>query len=299
MNAQLSVVPVSPDATQHALHARLGAFNARRLKPGFASATWQAELRDELAARVEEGEFVERERAAIEPLLVDLPSEADAFMQWFERLRETGPGQNDPLFPWLANVATMDEMRWFLVQEVAGEAGFDDLVALTQVRFPTQPKLEMARNYWDEMGRGKASAMHGPMLDRLARELKVDPHAEQTVWESTALANLLVGLAANRDYAYQSIGALGAIELTAPSRATFVDTALTRLGLSTKTKQYYALHAVIDVKHSAAWNTEIIAPLVEGDPSLTRAIAEGALMRLQAGARCFEWYRRELLGVSS
>ncbi len=27
-------------------------------------------------------------------------------------------------------------------------------MALTQVRFPVRPKLEMARNYWDEMGRG-------------------------------------------------------------------------------------------------------------------------------------------------
>ncbi|HVS30824.1 MAG TPA: iron-containing redox enzyme family protein [Thermoanaerobaculia bacterium] len=56
-------------------------------------------------------------------------------------------------------------------------------------------KLEMARNYWDEMGRGKPSAMHGPMLDRLARELGVDELSEPVVWESAALANLLVGLA--------------------------------------------------------------------------------------------------------
>ena len=48
----------------------------------------------------------------------------------------------------------MDQMRWFLTQEVAGEAGFDDLAALTQVKMPQQAKLEIARNYWDEMGRG-------------------------------------------------------------------------------------------------------------------------------------------------
>jgi len=38
----------------------------------------------------------------------------------------------------------------------------------------------------------------------------------------------------------------------------------------------------------------VIAPLLSRDPRLGRAIAEGALMRLNAGARCFERYRREL-----
>ena len=85
------------------------------------------------------------------------------FIDWFEELRETGPGQGDPLFPWIAEVATREEMLWFLTQEVAGEAGFDDLLAITQVKMPVTAKLEMARNYWDEMGRGKDTAMHGPL----------------------------------------------------------------------------------------------------------------------------------------
>jgi hypothetical protein len=34
---------------------------------------------------------------------------------------------------YLAERATLEEMRWFLRQEVAGEAGFDDLVALMRL----------------------------------------------------------------------------------------------------------------------------------------------------------------------
>ena len=79
---------------------------------------------------------------------------SDAFIAWFEELRENGPGQGDPLFPWLATTATREQMRWFLTQEVAGEAGFDDLLALTQIKMSERAKLEMARNFWDEMGRG-------------------------------------------------------------------------------------------------------------------------------------------------
>ena len=259
--------------------------NEARLRPATHPAL---PLKEEIRLRKIEAEFLERECAAVAARAATAPSAPQAFMQWFEDLRETGPGQNDPLFPWLATEATLDQVRWFLTQEVAGEAGFDDLVALTQLKLPVRAKLELARNYWDEMGRGKQSGMHGPMLDRLARELGVDRSDEPVVPESIALGCLLVGLAANRHYAYQSVGALGVVELTAPGRAACVDAALTRLGVGTKAKQYYALHAVLDVKHSAAWNTEVIAPLVSADPSLTGPIAEGALMRLNAGARCFE-----------
>ena len=170
----------------HALHARLASFNAIRMKPEIESPRWEAELLAEIDSRVEEGLFIERERREVGPLLADM--EPSRFMEWFEHLRDTGPGQNDRLFPWLAEHATLDQMRWFLAQEVAGEAGFDDLVALTQVRFPARAKLEMARNYWDEMGRGHEKGMHGGMLERTAEELALAEISHPIVWESQALA---------------------------------------------------------------------------------------------------------------
>jgi hypothetical protein len=48
---------------------------------------------------------------------------------------------------------------------------------------------------------------------------------------------------------------------------------------------------VLDVKHSADWNREAIRPAVEEDPRRATAMAEGALIRLQCGERCFERYR--------
>ena len=118
-----------------------------------------------------------------------VPSGVDDFIAWFEELKETGPGQGDPLFPWLAEKASREDMLWFLTQEVAGEAGFDDLLALTQVKMPTTAKLEMARNYWDEMGRGRETAMHGPLLGRLATILK-SMHS-LTVWSRSRLRSAI------------------------------------------------------------------------------------------------------------
>ena len=142
--------------------------------------------------------------------------------------------------------------------------------------------------------------MHGPMLEDLARELDVHPETHNTVWESLALGNLMAALASDRRWVWQSVGALGVVELTAPGRAALVNEALKRIDLDGAARRYFALHATLDKKHAAAWNQEVIAPLVADDPTGERAqgIAEGALMRLAAGARCFARYRRELASAA-
>jgi hypothetical protein len=275
------------------LQQALARWNRRRLAVGKPRAAWREELEDELRMKLVEGEFVERERQAIVGRAAEAPTDVEGFIAWFEGLKQTGPGQNDPLFPWLAAEASYEQMRWFLQQEVAGEAGFDDLVAMSQVKLPVRAKLEMARNYWDEMGRGAEAGMHGPMLDQLAKALGLEPTIEATVAPSLALGNLLVAFATNRRYAYHAIGALGVVELTAPWRAERVAEGLKRVGVG-KERKYFALHATLDVAHSEAWNAEVLRPLVGEDPDCARYIAEGALMRLEAGRRCFEAYRAEL-----
>jgi len=271
----------------------LARFNHRRLEPMLPAPGWRGELRDECRVVQAEREFVETVRKEIAPLVADIPDTVDAFIAWFERLRERGPGQGDPLFPWLASAATFDQMRWFVEQEVAGEAGFDDLLALTQVKMPEQAKLEMARNFWDEMGRGAGKGMHGPMLARLAAHLDVRPTSDTVVPEALALGNMMIALAGNRRYAFHAVGALGVIEMTAPARAGYVDRGLRRLGVTAKKRHYFALHAVLDIKHSEAWNREVLRPLVAEEPRRAQAIGEGAVLRLWHGAQCFECYRRK------
>jgi hypothetical protein len=284
---------VLPSPTQRATQAQceLAHFNRRRLEPSVDDAAWRDTLLDDIRLIELEANFVEKLRADVAPLLTKLPAKPSDFVLWFEELRRSGPGQGDPLFPWIAEHATRAEMRWFLTQEVAGEAGFDDLVALTQVKMPEQAKLEMARNYWDEMGRGAAKGMHGPMLGRLAKTFGIKPTPETTVPEALALGNLMVALAFNRRFAFQSVGALGVIEMTAPTRVGFVNDGLRRLGVGARDRHYFALHASLDIRHSEAWNREVLLPLIAEDSRRARLIAEGALMRLLCGQRCFERYR--------
>ncbi|HEX8225059.1 MAG TPA: iron-containing redox enzyme family protein [Allosphingosinicella sp.] len=272
----------------------LARWNRARLVPAFPDEDWPgAQARDERMRR-QEGDFLDSLRAEVAAEAARAPTDPDAFLAWFERLREVGPGQGDPLFPWLAGTADRGQMRWFLGQEAAGEAGFEDLLAMTQVRMPARAKLEFARNYWDEMGRGNPKGMHGPMLGLLIDRLELDASIDGTVRESLALANAMTAMATTRRYAWHSVGALGVIELTAPGRSAATAAGLRRLGFTAAERRYFDLHAVLDVRHSEAWNREALRPLVEGDPRRATAIAEGALIRLACGARCFERYRAEL-----
>jgi hypothetical protein len=281
--------PEFPDA--EAMHQGLARWNRRRLAVQTPTSDWTLDLaRDQQMLRLE-GAFIEAFRNQVAPLAADVPDNPDGFVAWFEALKDSGPGQWDPLFDWLATEADLEQMNWFLTQEAAGEAGFDDLVALTQVKLPVPAKLELARNYWDEMGRGNMAGMHGPMLERTVEGLELKPTIEGTCWQALCLANTLTALATTRRYAYQSIGALGAVELTAPTRVGSVADGLKRLGRPPEQRKYFVLHAQLDIEHSRAWNAEALIPLVEAHPDCARYIAEGALMRLICGEQCFEAYR--------
>ena len=103
----------------------------------------------------------------------------------------------------------------------------------------------------------------------------------------------MIALARHRRYAYHSAGALGVIEMTALRAPATADQGLRRLKIPPKKRHYFALHAILDVKHSKEWNREALRPLVFENPRRARAIGEGAMIRLWHGVRCFERYRAE------
>lgn len=156
------------------VHRLLAKFNRERLSPKTPSEDWIENLSfDHETLKVEE-HVLQWEINQTRDYCSRLPRDPEDFMMWFENLKQTGPGQDTKLFDWLESHATLDEMKWVIKQEVAGEAGFEDLLAMTQVKFSSQAKLEMARNYWDEMGRGQSKGMHGLMLKELADELQLE-----------------------------------------------------------------------------------------------------------------------------
>lgn len=281
-----------PDAGS--FHRCLARWNQQRLSPHSPTSEWHEGVQKEARMKRLEGNFIEAFRERIATRVANVPQDADAFIVWFETLKDHGPGQWDPLFDWLEGAATLDELKWFLTQEAAGEAGFEDLVALTQVKVPDRAKLELARNYWDEMGRGNARGMHGAMLSRTTAMLGLNPTIDATLWQSLCLSNTMTAFATTRRYTWHSIGALGVVELTAPTRVSCVNAGLKRVGVAADARKYFALHAQLDIEHSRAWNAEVLYPLIAEDPLRAQYIAEGAVMRLICGEQCFAAYRAHL-----
>ena len=97
-----------------ALHAALMQLNRARLAPAVPTDDARAALAREHAWRLLELEFLESELASVRLRACAAPRTAEAFVAWFADLERTGPGQADPLFPWLATAARLDEVIWFL-----------------------------------------------------------------------------------------------------------------------------------------------------------------------------------------
>src|SRR5437868_2016231 len=105
LDAPLLLGDGSPAFGDRLFQRRLAWWNRRRLAVSRPSADWRERLAEDHAMQQAEGQFIEAFRADVARQAAGAPTGAQAFVAWFEALKETGPGQDDPLFPWLAQTA--------------------------------------------------------------------------------------------------------------------------------------------------------------------------------------------------
>lgn len=201
------------------------------------------------------------------------------------------------VYDWLAEKAGPDSVRQFLELEGGPDAGFDDLVALCQLGLRGEPKLELARNYWDEMGRGALDEIHTELHAQLSRAMHLAPPKPSEQPVPVLERGLLNGvLATNRYLQPELVGALGLIELQAGPRCRRVVRALERIGAPARALPFYLEHAKTDPWHGKAWLDHVITPLV-GDPCWAEGIIRGARWRSLLNSRFFATVGRELLAA--
>jgi hypothetical protein len=217
----------------------------------------------------------------------DLPEDAAAAMRALGA-RDLVPS----VYDWLAEEASFGDLVAFLSLEGGPDGGFDDLVALCEVGLVGEPKLELARNYWDEMGRGAATDVHTELHRRLSRALglRAVPRQEQppAVLLRAALGSLL---ATNRYLQPELVGALGLTELQAGPRCRRVLAALHRLDAPADAFPFYEEHATADPRHGKDWLDHVVVPLAR-DPAWARGIVRGARWRSLVNAAFFETVAR-------
>lgn len=195
-----------------------------------------------------------------------------------------------PLYRWLAAEASLDQLRSYLALEGGPDGGFDDLVALCQVGLGGRAKVELGRNYWDEMGRGDLPAVHAELHHAMARALELEPPRREDL-PVEALERSVLGplLATNRVLQPEMVGALGFIELQAGPRSREVAKGLRRVGADAAALPFYDEHATADPRHGKDWLDEVVGPLAAAHPSWAPRIVRGARWRDAVNGAFFAW----------
>jgi hypothetical protein len=244
--------------------ATLGGHERWQHHPAVAGLKWQLEER-----------FIESLLAIDGEREWDLPVDAVA------AIRQVAAVDRVPrIYDWLAESATLDELTRFITLEGGPDGGFDDLVAVCQLGLSGEAKLEMARNYWDEMGRGEASRVHTQLHRQMAQALNLDPVSRESQ-PLAALRRSALGpfLATNRARQAEMVGALGLIELQAGPRCRRVVSGLERLRAPSKAMPFYAEHATTDPIHGREWLARVVGNFAGGDPSIAHRVVQGARWR--------------------
>jgi hypothetical protein len=200
-------------------------------------------------------------------------------------------------YRWLAETADWPQVVEFLALEGGPDGGFDDLVAACQTGLAGSAKLELGKNYWDEMGRGTPEQVHTVLHDRFvaaAGILRI-PREDLPVeaLERAALGGLL---ATNRWLQPEFLGALGLIELQAGPRCRLVLKAFDRLQAPEDAYPFYVEHAQVDPIHGRDWLEKAIVPTVAEQPQWGPRILKGAWWRATINLAFFERMRRDLTG---
>jgi hypothetical protein len=193
------------------------------------------------------------------------------------------------VYRWVAEEANLAELRRFLAIEGGPDGGFDDLVAQCQMGLSGTPKMELARNYWDEMGNGDPAAVHTDLHRQMANIVGVselDPgKLPVAALQRAALGGLL---ATNRWLQPEMVGALGLTELQAGPRCRLVLAGFRRLQIPPEGQRFYAVHAEVDPRHGKDWLDNAVAPLTSLSPDWNARMIRGAAWRWHVNAALFD-----------
>jgi hypothetical protein len=192
------------------------------------------------------------------------------------------------IYQWLADDADHQEIVAFLSLEGGPDGGFDDLVAACQIGLDGTAKLELAQNYWDEMGNGSLARVHTELHRKLSRALGLScPPRDRQPVEALERSVLTGLLATNRSLQPEMLGALGLLELQAGPRCRKVVAALERIGAGEDALDFYVEHAHVDPRHGKDWVDKAIAPFDE-DSRWAGGIVRGARWRSMVNAGFFD-----------
>ncbi|MEU3605696.1 iron-containing redox enzyme family protein [Streptomyces sp. NPDC035033] len=238
--------------------------------------------------RLLEHATIAAEDAHLEPGVLDeAPVEPKQFLSWLKGIVRGHRAYKHPYYTEFINQdAQREDLRTYVIQESLIDGRFDDFLAMMQVGTAGASKMEIANNYWDEMGNGDPEAVHTHLFNKIYEVFDVRPEDLEAAMTTTDLhsGNLAVLLCRYRHLYPEAVGFLGMTEWLAPDRFRNVVEAWERLGLPEVGITYHRLHITIDSQHAAGWFHNVVIPSA-GSDHMRRGIARGALWRVNSSAR--------------
>jgi heme oxygenase-like protein len=219
----------------------------------------------------------------------ELPPEADLqkserLTEWFVAQARKESPTDRLLVRFLAEQATVEDFKKFLLIDVHLNYRFYDALALAQLHFSETVKAELSRHMWDECGRGNGDLAHTRQFTRALQKLEL-PQPQVPVWDDWRLYagyNLYLCFGLNRRNYFKSLGSLAMPELFDPDRDRAVIAGLERLGFDARNDfQYYSTHIEGDEEHGQEWLDNVITPIVRAQPEAARELALGAALRME------------------
>lgn len=212
----------------------------------------------------------------------------DSFIDNFKKLIKNHDAFNHPFYKdFLRNNATEEDFAYYLTQESALDPRFDDILALLQIGLEANCKMELASNYWDEMGNGKLNMVHSTLFSQILSSIDIKKYStsEDLLLHTKLSSNISSCLALEKRNFYKALGYFGVIEYMTPHRFQLMVKGWERLGLPKKGIEYHKLHIKVDVIHGSNWFKNLIVPFVLKDDKIALEIIQGALIRLNTSKR--------------
>ncbi|MFF7725823.1 iron-containing redox enzyme family protein [Streptomyces sp. NPDC008001] len=211
------------------------------------------------------------------------PRSGPEYVRWLKDLVNAHPAGWHPLYhEHIAQRGTREDLRLLLAQETNLDPRFDDILASMQMGRTGGEKMEIAANYWDEMGNGDTGLVHTSLFARTLDAIGADRAfiRDSFMLEAGISGNLSACLGLARRHYYKAVGYFGVTEYLAPRRFRCVVDTWRKLGLHEAGITYHDLHIGVDAGHASGWFKNVVAPLVDGDARIGRDIALGAMIRL-------------------
>jgi pyrroloquinoline quinone (PQQ) biosynthesis protein C len=251
--------------------------------------------------RLLENATIEAENRWIEDGLFDTaPTDPRKYLSWLKGLAREHRVFKHPYYrEFIRNQATREDLRAYVIAESVVDGRFDDLLAMMQVGTSGHAKMEIANNFWDEMGNGNPAEVHTHLFNNIFKVFDITQEELENSLTADALlsGNLAVLVSRYRRLYPEAVGLLGMTEWLVPDRFVQVVSAWERLGLPDVGIVYHRLHITVDSQHAAGWFHNVVVPAASSE-YMRRGIARGTLWRLNSSARYLD-ERMQTISVAS